>query len=104
MAKLDGLTVDVDVKLGVSDETAEACIALLNLHLKETKRGLTYKEYKDGTVEIHLAGKAVNPMQQKAQHAATQTNILRRMQIANRQLGQKIDHKQDNLLSEMQDL
>lgn len=66
MAKLDGLTVDVDVRFGVSDETAEACVALLNLHLKETKRGLDYKEYEDGTVEIHLAEKAVNPLQQEA--------------------------------------
>lgn len=65
MAKIDRLTVDVDVRLGVSDETAEACVALLNLHLKETKRGLYYKECEDGTAEIHLAEKAVNPMQRE---------------------------------------
>ncbi len=52
MAKIDGLTFDV--KLDVSDEMAAACVAILNLYLKENDVVDVIGEKVDGHYQIHL--------------------------------------------------
>lgn len=52
MAKIDGLTFEV--KLDVSDEMAAACVAILNLYLKENDVVDVMGEKIDGHYQIHL--------------------------------------------------
>lgn len=52
MAKVDGLTFEV--KLDVSDEMAAACVAILNLYLKENDVVDVMGEKIDGHYQIHL--------------------------------------------------
>lgn len=56
MAKIDGLTLEV--KLDVSDEMAEACVAILNLYLKENDIVDVMGEKIDGHYQIHLVDNA----------------------------------------------
>lgn len=55
MAKIDGLTLEV--KLDVSDEMAAACVAILNLYLKENDVVEAMGEKIDGHYQIHLVDK-----------------------------------------------
>ncbi len=57
MAKIDGLTLEV--KLDVSDEMAAACVAILNLYLKENDIVDVMGEKVDGHYQIHLVDKAI---------------------------------------------
>lgn len=50
MSKLDSITIEV--KLGVSDETAASCITILNEWLKEIENRVVVKERENGTVYI----------------------------------------------------
>lgn len=56
MAKIDGLTLEV--KLDVSDEMAAACVAILNLYLKENDVADVIKEKIDGHYQIHIVEQA----------------------------------------------
>lgn len=56
MAKIDELTFDV--KLNVSDEMAAACVAILNLYLKDNDVVEVMGEKVNGHHRIHLANKA----------------------------------------------
>lgn len=56
MAKIDGLTFEV--KLDVSDEMAAACVAILNLYLKENDVVNVMGEKIDGHYQIHLVDRA----------------------------------------------
>lgn len=56
MAKIDGLTLEV--KLDVSDEMAAACVAILNLYLKENDVVDVMGEKVGGHYQIHLVDKA----------------------------------------------
>lgn len=57
MAKIDGLTLEV--KLDVSDEMAAACVAILNLYLKENDVVEVMGEKIDEHYQIHLVDKAI---------------------------------------------
>lgn len=57
MAKIDGLTLEV--KLDVSDEMAAACVAILNLYLKENDIVGVMGEKVDRHYQIHLVDKAI---------------------------------------------
>lgn len=53
MAKIDGLTLEV--KLDVSDETAAACVVLLNMYLKENAPELIIEENREtGVAQIEI--------------------------------------------------
>lgn len=56
MAKIDGLTLEV--KLEVSDEMAAACVAILNLYLKENNAADVVEEKINGHYQIHLVNRA----------------------------------------------
>lgn len=56
MAKIDELTLEV--KLDVSDEMAAACVAILNLYLKDNDVTDVMGEKVDGHYQIHLVNKA----------------------------------------------
>lgn len=56
MAKVDGLTLEV--KLDVSDEMAAACVAILNLYLKENDVVDVIGGKIGGHYQIHLVDKA----------------------------------------------
>lgn len=56
MAKIDGLTLEV--KLDVSDEMAAACVAILNLYLKENDVVDVIGEKIDGHYQIHIVERA----------------------------------------------
>lgn len=56
MAKIDGLILEV--KLDVSDEMAAACVAILNLYLKENDVVGVMGEKADGHYQIHLVDNA----------------------------------------------
>lgn len=56
MAKIDGLTLKV--KLDVSDEMADACVAILNLYLKENDVVDVMGKKVDGHYQIHLVDRA----------------------------------------------
>ena len=56
MAKIDGLTFEV--KLDVSDEMAAACVAILNLYLKENDVVDVMGDKIDGHYQIHLVDRA----------------------------------------------
>ncbi len=56
MAKIDGLTLEV--KLDVSDEMAAACVAILNLYLKENDVVDVIEEKIDGHYQIHIVEQA----------------------------------------------
>lgn len=56
MAKIDGLTLEV--KLDVSDEMAAACVAILNLYLKENDVVDVIGEKIDGHYQIHIVEQA----------------------------------------------
>lgn len=60
MAKIEGLTANIDVELSVSEETAELCVTLLNLHLKQTKREIVFREHEGRIVEIYLPERKVS--------------------------------------------
>lgn len=46
--------VEIEVKLGISDETAATCITVLNEWLKEIENRVVVKERENGTVYIEL--------------------------------------------------
>ena len=50
MSKISRL--EIEVKLGISDETAAACITVLNEWLKEIENRVVVKERQNGTVYI----------------------------------------------------
>lgn len=53
MTKIDGLTLEV--KLDVSDETAAACVVLLNMYLKENTPELIIEENREtGVTQIEI--------------------------------------------------
>lgn len=56
MAKIDELTLEV--KLDVSDEMAAACVAILNLYLKENDVVDVIGEKINGHYQIHLVDTA----------------------------------------------
>mgnify|MGYP006968284043 CR=1 FL=1 len=56
MAKIDGLTLEV--KLDVSNEMAAACVAILNLYLKENDVVDVIGEKIDGHYQIHIVEQA----------------------------------------------
>ena len=56
MTKIDGLTLEV--KLDVSDEMAAACVAILNLYLKENDVVDVIGEKIDGHYQIHIVEQA----------------------------------------------
>lgn len=56
MAKIDELTLEV--KLDVSDEMAAACVAILNLYLKENDAVDVMGEKINGHYQIHLVDTA----------------------------------------------
>lgn len=56
MAKIDELTVEV--KLNVPDEMAAACVAILNLYLKNNGTMDVMREKIDGHYQIHLENNA----------------------------------------------
>lgn len=56
MAKIDGLTLEV--KLDVSDEMAAACVAILNLYLKENDVVDVIGEKIDGHYQMHIVEQA----------------------------------------------
>lgn len=56
MAKIDGLTLEV--KLDVSDEMAAACVAILNLYLKENDVVDVVGEKINGHYQMHLVDRA----------------------------------------------
>lgn len=56
MAKIDELTLEV--KLNVSDEMAEACVAILNLYLKNNDVVEVMGEKVNGHHKIHLVNNA----------------------------------------------
>lgn len=56
MAKIDELTLEV--KLDVSDEMAAACVAILNLYLKENDVVDVIGEKIDGHYQIHIVEQA----------------------------------------------
>ena len=56
VAKIDGLTFEV--KLDVSDEMAAACVAILNLYLKENDVVDVMGDKIDGHYQIHLVDRA----------------------------------------------
>lgn len=56
MAKIDGLTLEV--KLDVSDEMAAACVAILNLYLKENDVVDVMVEKINGHYQIHIVDRA----------------------------------------------
>lgn len=55
MAKIDGLTLEV--KLDVSDEMAAACVAILNLYLKENDVVDVITEKMIGIIRYTLSSK-----------------------------------------------
>lgn len=58
MAKIDGLTLEA--KVDVSDEVAAACVAILNLYLKENDVVDVMGEKIDGHYQIHLINRATS--------------------------------------------
>lgn len=56
MTKIDRLTLEV--KLDVSDEMAAACVAILNLYLKENDVVDVIGEKIDGHYQIHIVEQA----------------------------------------------
>lgn len=50
MSKISRL--EIEVKLGISDETAATCITVLNEWLKEIENRVVVKERQNGTVYI----------------------------------------------------
>lgn len=52
MPKISSL--EIEVKLGISDETAATCITVLNEWLKEAENRVVVKERENGTVYIEL--------------------------------------------------
>jgi len=55
MAKVDGLSIKIDAKLSVSDETAAVCVTLLNMYLEENIRGLIVTENREtGLTQIEI--------------------------------------------------
>ena len=47
-------SLEIEVKLGISDETAATCITVLNEWLKEIENRVVVKERENGTVYIEL--------------------------------------------------
>lgn len=45
-------SLEIEVKLGISDETAATCITVLNEWLKEIENRVVVKERENGTVYI----------------------------------------------------
>ncbi len=58
MAKADGLSIKIEAKLSVSDETAAACVTLLNMYLEENTPELIVTENKEtGVAQIEIKNK-----------------------------------------------
>lgn len=55
MAKAKELNINIEAKLSVSDETAAACVTLLNMYFKENAPELIIDENKEtGVVQIAI--------------------------------------------------
>lgn len=58
MANIDGLSIKIEAKLSVSDETAAACATLLNIYLEENAHELIATENKEtGVAQIEIKNK-----------------------------------------------
>ncbi len=55
MANIDGLSIKIEAKLSVSDETAAACVTLLNIYLEEnTPELIVMENKKTGVAQIEI--------------------------------------------------